>query len=65
MSEQDARFDCSQCGARYVIIRVEVPSAGNEQVACVKCGANLPARDGRFALKYFLMESAPRRNRRR
>lgn len=61
------RFSCPQCGAQYRVVRVEAPEITDvEEVACISCEAAFVARDGRFALKYFLVEPGepqPRRNR--
>jgi hypothetical protein len=50
------QFNCVDCNALYHLIKVE---AGQETVDreldCRACGAPLPARDGQFVLKYFLL----------
>jgi predicted nucleic acid-binding Zn ribbon protein len=52
------RFNCTGCGAKYKVVPVESPSSLSDEseIACVICGAPLKARDGGFALKYFLVE---------
>jgi transcription elongation factor Elf1 len=50
-----ADFTCMHCGAKYKVVRVETLSEAQE-LTCVSCGAPLEAREGQFALKYFLVE---------
>ena len=60
------RFHCRVCGAKYEIVRVEAPpgpTTGRE-LACLSCGGPLHGRDGRFLLKYFLVERPQRRGAR-
>ena len=52
-------FNCPNCGAKYKVVEVEAPSA-TADLTCVSCGDPLPARDGGFLLKYFLVQR-PRR----
>lgn len=58
MSEPpDRQFSCPSCGAAYTVVRMEAaPAADEEQIACVVCGEGLVGRDGRFVLKYFLID---------
>jgi len=51
----ETRFNCPQCSAVYRVVRVEIPRAADEEVACVNCGSALPPREDKFALKYFLV----------
>ena len=55
-------FECPNCGAKYEIVRIEVPPqpTTDREVRCVSCGGSLRARQGMFVLKYFLVER-PRR----
>jgi predicted Zn finger-like uncharacterized protein len=63
---QAMRFNCPNCDARYQLIRVESDSiTANRQVECLTCGAPLQGREGRYALKYFLLDSSQRAGRRR
>jgi len=32
------------------------PVAGEDEIACIVCGEALTGRDGRFVLKYFLID---------
>jgi hypothetical protein len=62
-------FACPNCDARYEVVRVEANTAGGgEQLTCRRCGAPLNGREGRFILKYFLVDrrgAAPKLVRRR
>jgi predicted RNA-binding Zn-ribbon protein involved in translation (DUF1610 family) len=58
-------FNCPQCGRQYTIVRVEARAVTDKEAECVNCGAPFEARDGRFALKYFLVGPTAGRNRRR
>ena len=50
-------FACPNCGAQYEIVRVEKDTVvAGEQVTCRRCGGPLSGRDGRFILKYFLVD---------
>jgi predicted Zn finger-like uncharacterized protein len=49
------RMNCPHCGAAYKVVRLEAPSDPVE-VACRSCGGPLPAREGTFLLKYFLVD---------
>ena len=52
-------FSCRNCNAKYLLIRVDSePSHG--RIECHHCGAPLNGREGRFILKYFLIDR-PRR----
>jgi len=61
---QEARFNCGNCGAQYKVVRVEAPTAADREIACLRCAEPLEAREGRFALKYFLVGRAVTPNRR-
>jgi predicted RNA-binding Zn-ribbon protein involved in translation (DUF1610 family) len=51
-------FDCPNCGAKYEIVRVEAPPGltTNRELVCLSCGDPLHGREGKFILKYFLVE---------
>jgi DNA-directed RNA polymerase subunit RPC12/RpoP len=52
-----SRFDCANCGAQYALVRVEGESAeADSQIACCSCGSALNGYEGRFILKYFLVD---------
>jgi len=52
------RFDCSNCGAKYELVRVEAPAGPttDREITCISCGGPLRGREGKFLLKYFLIE---------
>jgi hypothetical protein len=52
-----SRSNCPNCDAVYEVVRVEAEDvAVDRELACLSCGAPLQARQGRFVLKYFLLE---------
>jgi predicted RNA-binding Zn-ribbon protein involved in translation (DUF1610 family) len=54
-------FECPNCGAQYKLVRLETNEAlPDQELACRKCGGPLHGREGRFILKYFLVDR-PRR----
>ena len=59
-------FHCPQCGAQYRIVKVEaspVPAKLRE-ITCLSCGGPLVGREGAFFLKYFLVDTPSKRQRR-
>jgi hypothetical protein len=47
---------------QYKVVRVEAESvSANQQLVCRKCGGPLHGRDGRFIVKYFLVDRPRRR----
>src|SRR5262249_11782958 len=61
MSPSENKFSCPTCGAKYEVVRVEAPSGpNNPEIACVSCGSLLHGRDGKFILKYFMVERSRR-----
>jgi predicted Zn finger-like uncharacterized protein len=62
---EETRFNCPNCNAQYKVVKIEAPAlASAEDVTCVSCGTALQARDGKLALKYFLVGSKAKRDRR-
>jgi len=57
-----SRFNCPNCDALYNLVRVEVSPSADRELECLRCGGPLQSREGRFALKYLLIE--PRRTER-
>ena len=56
-----AQFNCTNCNALYHLIQVEAgPETVDRNLNCQACGAPLPARDGQFVLKYFLLRKPSR-----
>jgi len=53
-----ALFHCPTCTAKYEIVRVEAPPGPttDREIVCVACGGPLHGREGKFLLKYFLVE---------
>jgi hypothetical protein len=51
-------FHCPSCRARYVIVRVEAPPGPTtkRELVCLSCAGPLDGREGKFILKYFLVE---------
>jgi hypothetical protein len=59
-----AQFNCAICNALYHLIKVEAgPETVDRELNCRACGTLLPARDGQFVLKYFLLQKPRRRKR--
>jgi predicted Zn finger-like uncharacterized protein len=61
-----AVFHCPHCGIAYKVVRVEADAAAaDDKVLCRNCDGELPARDGAFILKYFLVGPSrkPRRKK--
>ncbi len=57
MRKVSRRFDCPNCGAIYRVIRAEAgPETMDREISCRSCGGPLRGREGRFVLKYFLVE---------
>jgi len=55
---------CANCDALYQAVRAEPgPQTIDREIRCEACGGPLPARDGKFILKYFLWRKAARRQR--
>ena len=56
-------FRCLNCGAQYKIVEVEAPPGPttDREIPCLCCGGPLHGRQGRFLLKYFLVERPKRR----
>ena len=51
------RFNYPNCGAAYRLVRVEAgPETVDREIACRGCGEPLNGHEGRFVLKYFLVE---------
>jgi hypothetical protein len=63
---QAVRFNCPNCDALYQLIRIEADSiTADRQIECLTCGTPLQGRQGRYALKYFLLDPSHRAGRRR
>lgn len=65
-TSRPTRFNCPNCGAAYDLVRVEAESITTDrELVCLTCGAPLKSREGRFILKYFLLEPAHHMERRK
>ena len=54
-------FKCPNCNALYQIVKVKAgPETVGRAITCRPCGAPLPAREGNFIVKYFLLRNAGR-----
>jgi transposase-like protein len=50
-------FACPSCGAKYIIVTVQVPKDGqHNKFGCVKCDALFPVGEGRVPLEYVLVQ---------
>ena len=59
-------FRCSGCFALYQVTAAQAgPETVDLKIACKLCNAPLPAREGPFVLKYFLLREANRMDVRR
>jgi hypothetical protein len=58
------KFECPNCGAKYLVVRVEADDPTHDQeIPCLGCDAPLHGRDGKFVLKYFRTEKSSRERR--
>jgi predicted RNA-binding Zn-ribbon protein involved in translation (DUF1610 family) len=56
------QFECPNCGTRYKLVRVETDEVlPDQQLTCLKCGGPLHGREGKFMLKYFLVDRPGRK----
>ena len=52
-------FTCLNCDALYQVVKTgPEQEAIDRWVTCHSCGGPLPARDGKYVLKYFLLRKA-------
>ena len=50
-------FACPNCGVRYTLVRADADAASvSRQLVCRSCGGLPNGREGRFVLKYFLVD---------
>jgi hypothetical protein len=63
MSPSENKFSCPTCGAKYEVVRIEAPPGPttDRAITCVSCGGPLNGREGKFILKYFMIDRARRR----
>jgi hypothetical protein len=54
-------FNCPGCRALYHVVKTEAGlGTTNGEATCQICGGGLPAREGKYILKYFLLRRARR-----
>ena len=54
-------YFCPSCNALYQIVKVATgPETIYGEITCRACGGPLPAREGKFVLKYFMLRKATR-----
>jgi len=54
-------FNCANCDALYQKVKAEAgPESTDCELTCRVCGGPLPAGDGQFVFKYFLLREAIR-----
>ena len=54
-------FFCPNCKALYQVVKAEAgPETADREITCQECKAPLPAREGKFILKYFMLRKAAR-----
>ena len=59
VEQTTTRLNCPHCGAAYRVVQIEAQSDPVE-IACKSCGGLLDGRNGRFLLKYFLVDKRGR-----
>jgi len=65
MTEQrSTSFNCQNCDAEYRLVRLEADrETVDRELACIACGAPLNGREGRFLLKYLLVDRRSKKRR--
>ena len=54
-------YACPTCAVEYKVVRVEAKTTVPEgRLTCRNCGGPLYAREGRYILKYFLLDASVR-----
>ena len=60
-SRKTGIFNCPNCDALYQVVKSDPGlETIDHSVTCRSCRAQLPAREGKFVLKYFLLRNAIR-----
>lgn len=55
-------FRCPNCEAQYHVLKVKAgPETKDHEITCRACGGPLSPREGKFVLKYFLLDKRRRR----
>jgi hypothetical protein len=62
-SSSSTSFECPNCAAKHEVVRVEAPPGPttDREITCLSFGGPLHGREGRFLLKYFMIERPKRR----
>jgi len=61
LKSRPVHFTCPNCASLYHVVKVEAAANTNDRwVTCRVCGGPLPAREGEFVFKYFLLRKAAR-----
>ena len=59
MARPKLHFNCPHCNALYQFVRIEAGLASVDSwVTCRTCHGPIPAREGKFRLKYLLLREA-------
>jgi predicted Zn finger-like uncharacterized protein len=54
-------FTCPNCQALYEVVKTQAgPETISGEVTCRACGGPLPASEGKFVLRYFMLRNATR-----
>jgi hypothetical protein len=57
-------FECPSCGAKYIIVTIEIPDGVRpSKFSCAKCYALSPVGEGRISFEYILLDGDPKRGR--
>ncbi len=61
MFDPPAHFTCPDCEATYKVVLVEAAPTNDREITCIHCRRPLVSREGRFLLKYFLVDRPGKR----
>jgi transcription elongation factor Elf1 len=57
MQSEPIAFDCPSCGAKYIIVTIDIANCVQpSKVSCVKCDALFPIAEGQVSLEYVLLD---------
>ena len=57
MSPLPSQVNCAHCEVKYSVVRIGAPTAMEYgELTGLSCGGPLPAREGAFLMKYFLVD---------
>ena len=64
IEQRSTSFNCQNCDAEYRLVRLEADrETVDRELACIACGAPLNGREGRFLLKYLLVDRRSKKRR--